>query len=111
MLTCPSPKGEGHFVVRFSLSVINMASPAQGSRERGLTCKFAKKFYNGFIEKDRPMHKTIHPGLFIAGLVIVISAAGLLVPGVIESGPAAALGMLGIGLIAASGRSHIKRLH
>ncbi len=46
------------------------------------------------------MNKT----LFILGLVIVAIAATLLLLDVIESGVAAALGILGIGLIAASGR-------
>lgn len=56
------------------------------------------------------MNKNLNLGLFIAGLVIVISAAGLLVMDVIESGVAAMIGIVGIGLIAASGRSNIKRL-
>jgi hypothetical protein len=41
--------------------------------------------------------------LLASGLLIVVIAATLLVANVIESGPAAAFGMLGIGLIAASG--------
>jgi len=52
------------------------------------------------------MNKT----LFIIGLVIVGIDAVLLLMNVIESGVAAAIGMLGIGLIAASGRSNIKRM-
>lgn len=52
------------------------------------------------------MNKT----LFVIGLVIVGIDAVLLVMNVIESGVAAAIGMLGIGLIAASGRSNIKRM-
>lgn len=44
------------------------------------------------------MNKT----LFILGLAIVAIAAGLLLLDVIESGVAAAIGILGIGLIAAS---------
>jgi hypothetical protein len=44
-------------------------------------------------------------------LVIAIGVAGLLVMGVIESGVAAVIGIVGIGLIAASGRSNIKRMH
>lgn len=40
--------------------------------------------------------------LLASGLVVVVIAATLLVADVIESGPAAALGMVGIGLIAAS---------
>ena len=75
-----------------------------------LTCKFAKKNYNDFIEKDLPMNKINDPGLFMVGLIIVISAAGLLVMNVIESGVAAMIGIVEIGLIAASGRSNIKRM-
>ena len=56
------------------------------------------------------MNKTFNPGLFIVGLIIAISAAGLLVMGVIESGVAAMTGIVGIGLIAASGTSNIKRM-
>ena len=52
------------------------------------------------------MNKT----LFAIGLVIVGIDAVLLLMNVIESGVAAAIGMLGIGLIAASGRSNIKRM-
>jgi hypothetical protein len=40
--------------------------------------------------------------LFVAGLLVALLAAGLLLLDIIESGPAAAFGMLGIGLIAAS---------
>jgi hypothetical protein len=40
----------------------------------------------------------------IVGLCIAVSAAALLVLDVIESGVAAAIGILGIGLIAVSGR-------
>ena len=47
---------------------------------------------------------------FAIGLVIVGIDAVLLLMNVIESGVAAAIGMLGIGLIAASGRSNIKRM-
>lgn len=57
------------------------------------------------------MNKNLNLGLFIAGLVIVMGAAVLLVMNVIESGVAAMVGMIGIGLIAASGRSKIKKLH
>ena len=42
--------------------------------------------------------------LFVAGLLVALAASGLLLLNVIESGPAAAIGILGIGLIAASGR-------
>lgn len=52
------------------------------------------------------MNKT----LFAIGLLIVGIDAVLLVMGVIESGVAAMIGIVGIGLIAASGRSNIKRM-
>jgi hypothetical protein len=42
--------------------------------------------------------------LLISGLIIALGAATLLFLGVIESGPAALIGIIGIGLIAASGR-------
>lgn len=57
------------------------------------------------------MNKTQHQftvGLFVLGLVIAVGAAVLLVMNVIESGVAAMIGIIGIGLIAASGRSNIK---
>ena len=53
-----------------------------------------------------PMNKT----LFVIGLLIAGLAAVQLLMNVIESGVAAAIGILGIGLIAASGRSNIKRI-
>lgn len=40
--------------------------------------------------------------MFVAGLLVVLTASGLLLLDIIESGPAAALGMVGIGLIGAS---------
>ena len=46
----------------------------------------------------------INKTMFGLGLLIALVAATLLFLGVIESGVAAAIGMLGIGLIAASGR-------
>jgi hypothetical protein len=42
--------------------------------------------------------------LFFVGLCIALAAAALLVLDLIESGVAAVIGILGIGLIAASGR-------
>jgi len=42
--------------------------------------------------------------LFIVGLCIALAAASLLFLNIIESGVAAVIGILGIGLIAASGR-------
>lgn len=53
----------------------------------------------------------MNKALFVIGLLIVALAAILLMMNVIESGVAAAIGFLGIGLIAASGRSNIKRMH
>jgi hypothetical protein len=47
----------------------------------------------------------VNKTMFFLGLLIVLIAAALLLLGLIESGVAAMIGMLGIGLIAASGRS------
>ena len=46
----------------------------------------------------------VNKTMFGLGLLVALGAATLLVFGVIESGVAAAIGMLGIGLIAVSGR-------
>lgn len=46
--------------------------------------------------------------MFVLGLLIVLAAAVLLLLDVIESGVAAAIGILGIGLIAASGNKRRK---
>ena len=51
------------------------------------------------------MNKT----LFVIGLLVVLVAASLLVLDVIESGVAALIGIVGIGLIAASGSSKMKK--
>ncbi len=48
--------------------------------------------------------------LFIAGLCIALTAAALLFFDLIEPGPTAVIGIVGIGLIGASGMSHIRRL-
>jgi FtsH-binding integral membrane protein len=56
--------------------------------------------------KEIPINKT----LFAMGLLIVGVAVVLLLMNVIESGVAAIIGIVGIGLIAASGRSNIKRM-
>lgn len=48
--------------------------------------------------------------LFGIGLLMVGVAVVLLLMNVIESGVAAMMGIVGIGLIAASGRSNMKRL-
>jgi len=63
-------------------------------------------FVIGKRGKEMPINKT----LFAIGLLIVGVAVVLLLMGVIESGVAAAIGIVGIGLIAASGRSNIKRM-
>ena len=52
----------------------------------------------------------MNKALFAIGLVIVGIDAVLLVMDVIESGVAAMIAIVGIGLIAASGRSNIKRM-
>ena len=54
------------------------------------------------------MQKNVTVSLFAIGLVIVGIDAVLLVMNVIESGVAAMIGIIGIGLIAAAGRSNIK---
>jgi hypothetical protein len=46
----------------------------------------------------------VNKTMFVLGLLVALSAAALLVLDLIESGVAAAIGILGIGLIAASGR-------
>jgi len=60
----------------------------------------------GRKKKELPINKT----LFGIGLLIVGVAATLLMLDVIESGIAAVIGIFGIGLIAASGRSKMKRM-
>ncbi len=56
--------------------------------------------------KEIPINKT----LFAIGLLIVGVAVVLLLMDVIESGVAAVTGIVGIGLIATSGISNIKRM-
>jgi FtsH-binding integral membrane protein len=56
--------------------------------------------------KEIPINKT----LFAMGLLIVGVAVVLLLMNVIESGVAAIIGIVGIGLIAASGRSNMKKM-
>jgi hypothetical protein len=46
----------------------------------------------------------INKMMFVLGLLIVLVAATLLLLGMVESGVAAAIGILGIGLLAISGR-------
>jgi FtsH-binding integral membrane protein len=53
---------------------------------------------------------SINKTLFAIGLLIVGVAVVLLLMDVIESGVAAAIGIVGIVLIAASGRSNMKRM-
>jgi hypothetical protein len=62
--------------------------------------------YNQSTESAMNVNRT----LFVLGLLIVLIAAVILVLDVIESGVAAAIGMLGIGLLAASGRRSRNRL-
>lgn len=59
------------------------------------------------LEKGVVMNKV----LFAFGLLIVGVAVVLLLMNVIESGVAAMMGIMGIGLIAASGASKMKRMH
>jgi len=47
--------------------------------------------------------------LFVTGLLIALGAAALLFLGIIESGPAALIGIVGIGLIAASAGARAAR--
>lgn len=63
-------------------------------------------FVLGKSRTEIPINKT----LFAIGLLIVGVAAVLLLMDVIESGVTAAIGILGIGLIAASGSSNMKRM-
>jgi len=51
----------------------------------------------------------VNKTMFVLGLLIALIAAGLLLLDFIESGVAAAIGMLGIGLIAASGSGRRKQ--
>ncbi len=55
------------------------------------------------------MNVNLNPVIFVAGLLVAFVAAGLLLFGFIESGPAAIIGMVGIGLIAASTRGRRTR--
>ena len=63
------------------------------------------------IGKKRGMEIPINKPLFAVGLLIVGVAVTLLLMDIIESGVAALIGIVGIGLISASGRSYMKRLH
>ena len=60
----------------------------------------------GLRERQIPINKPF----FAIGLLIVGVAVVLLLMDVIESGVAAIIGIVGIGLIAASGSSNIKRM-
>lgn len=48
----------------------------------------------------------INKTLFVVGLLVALTSATLLFFGVIESGVAAAIGIVGIGLIGASGAGY-----
>lgn len=63
-----------------------------------------------FVFGKRGKEISINKTLFAIGLLIAGVAAVLLLMDVIESGVAAAIGIVGIGLIAASGRPNIKRM-
>lgn len=63
-----------------------------------------------FVISKRRTDISINKTLFAIGLLIVGVAVALLLMDVIESGVAAIIGIVGIGLIAASGRSNIKRM-
>ena len=63
-------------------------------------------FVIGKRVKEIPINKT----LFAIGLLVVGIAVVLLLMDVIESGVAAVIGIVGIGLTAASGRSNAKRM-
>ena len=62
------------------------------------------------IGKKRGMEIPINKTLFAIGLLIVGVAVTLLLMDIIESGVAALIGIVGIGLIAASGSSNIIRM-
>jgi len=62
------------------------------------------------IGRKKGMEIPINKPLFAIGLLIVGAAVTLLLMDIIESGVAALIGIVGIGLISASGRSYMKRL-
>jgi len=62
------------------------------------------------IGRKKGMEIPINKPLFAIGLLIVGVAVTLLLMDIIESGVAALIGIVGIGLISASGRSYMKRL-
>lgn len=62
------------------------------------------------IGKKRGMEIPINKSLFAIGLLIVGVVVTLLLMDIIESGVAALIGIVGISLIAASGRSYMKGL-
>jgi len=61
------------------------------------------------IGKKRGMEIPINKPLFVIGLLIVGVAVTLLLMDIVESGVAALIGIVGIGLISASGGSYLKR--
>ena len=61
------------------------------------------------IGKKRGLELPINKPNFASGLLIVGVAVTLLLMDIIESGVAALIGIVGIGLIAASGGSYMKR--
>ena len=69
-----------------------------------------KRVWKGFTVyiKDKEFAMNINKTIFGLGLFIALTAATLLFLGAIESGVAALIGIVGIGLIAASGRGNPK---
>ena len=67
--------------------------------------------WQGFsvYNKDKEFAMNINKTIFGLGLLIALTAATLLFLGSIESGVAAVIGIVGIGLIAASGRGNPKQ--
>jgi hypothetical protein len=65
-----------------------------------------KHVWQGYFvyNQNKEFEMNIHKTMFGLGLFIALTAATLLLLDIIESGVAAAIGILGIGLIAASGR-------
>jgi hypothetical protein len=63
-----------------------------------------------FVIGKKGQEIRINKTLFAIGLLIVGVAVVLLLMDVIESGVEAAIGIVGIGLIAASGWSNVKRM-
>ena len=72
--------------------------------------KNAPKILSPLIFKGGWGRTSMNKVLFIVGICIALTAAALLFFDLIEPGPAAVIGIIGIGLIGASGMSHIRQL-